>query len=215
MKEYPKIQSVFKRDEKTHKFLEGEWSLPEFEYLKNNIWTCTEKVDGTNIRVIWKPTYQKNQGIPFWIEFKGKTENAQIPSFLLKKLEEIFPIHKFIEFYPDTEMCLYGEGYGAKIQKGGGNYISDGVDFVLFDVWIDEWWLKREDVEDIAEKLEIKIVPVLGEWILPEAIGYTRTPFRSEWGDFDAEGLVLKPEIDLFARNGRRIITKMKTKDFG
>jgi len=40
-----------------------------------------------------------------------------------------------------------------KIQKGGGNYIADGVDFVLFDVWINGIWLERENVEDIAEKL--------------------------------------------------------------
>ena len=30
MKYYPKIQSVYKRDNKTHKFIEGSFSLPEF-----------------------------------------------------------------------------------------------------------------------------------------------------------------------------------------
>ena len=30
MKEYHKIQSIYKRDEKTHKFIEGQFSLPEF-----------------------------------------------------------------------------------------------------------------------------------------------------------------------------------------
>ena len=43
MKEYPKIQSIYKRDDKTHKFLEGQYSLPEFEYLKDNKWAATEK----------------------------------------------------------------------------------------------------------------------------------------------------------------------------
>jgi len=52
MSEYPKIQSIFKRDELTHKFL-SEFSLPEFEYLQLNIWEFTEKIDGTNIRIIW------------------------------------------------------------------------------------------------------------------------------------------------------------------
>ena len=51
MKEYHKIQSIYKRDEKTRKFIEGQWSLPEFEYLQNNRWLWTDKVDGTNIRV--------------------------------------------------------------------------------------------------------------------------------------------------------------------
>ena len=89
------------------------------------------------------------------------------------------------------------------------------MDFVLFDVWIDGWWLKREDVEDIAEKLGIGVVPIVGQCSIWDAIGKTEDGFKSDWGDFLAEGLVLKPKVDLFARNGRRIITKMKTKDFG
>ena len=48
-KEYPKIQSIFKRDENTHKFIDGVFSLPEFEYLKDNLWIWTEKIDGRNI----------------------------------------------------------------------------------------------------------------------------------------------------------------------
>ena len=53
MKEYHKIQTVFKRDPSTnHKtLLMDDYSLPEFEYLKNNHWIFTEKIDGTNIRV--------------------------------------------------------------------------------------------------------------------------------------------------------------------
>ena len=55
MKEYIKIQTIFKRDLLTnHKtLLEGDYSLPEFDYLKDNTWIFTEKVDGTNIRVMW------------------------------------------------------------------------------------------------------------------------------------------------------------------
>ena len=53
MEQYNKIQSLFKRDQKG-KMLFGEYSLPEFEYLKDNTWAFTEKVDGTNIRVMYK-----------------------------------------------------------------------------------------------------------------------------------------------------------------
>ena len=51
MIQYHKIQTVFKRDPET-KFktlLMGEYSLPEFEYLKNNEWVFTEKIDGTKV----------------------------------------------------------------------------------------------------------------------------------------------------------------------
>ena len=56
MKEYHKIYTIFKRNPKTKykTLLEGKYSLPEFEYLKDCIWVFTEKIDGTNIRVIWK-----------------------------------------------------------------------------------------------------------------------------------------------------------------
>ena len=207
MKEYPKIQSVFKRDEKTHKFIMDQWSLPEFEYLQNNLWVCTEKVDGTNIRIMWDNIGGR--------KFGGKTDNAQIPVFLYEKLEHLFTDEKLRTVFPDHPVCLYGEGYGARIQKGGGNYIPDGVDFVLFDVWIDRWWLKREDVEDVAEKLGIEVVPVIHEGSITEAVQLVKSgQLSSRWGCFQAEGLVCKPRIELFARNSRRIITKIKTKDF-
>ena len=78
MKEYHKIQTVFHRDPDT-KFktlLEGRFSLPEFEYLQNNEWIFTEKVDGTNIRIIFDGE----------LTFGGKTDRAQIPNQLVNKL---------------------------------------------------------------------------------------------------------------------------------
>ena len=55
MTPYGKIQTVFKRDPETkfRTLLDGQFSLPEFEYLRSNTWTWTEKVDGTNIRIQW------------------------------------------------------------------------------------------------------------------------------------------------------------------
>jgi len=55
MKEYHKIQTVFKRNPKNKlkTLLHGNYSIPEFEYLKDNEWVFTEKVNGTNIRVMF------------------------------------------------------------------------------------------------------------------------------------------------------------------
>jgi hypothetical protein len=205
--QYPKIHSIYKRDEKTHTFIEGAFSLPEFEYLKDNLWVFTEKVDGMNIRVDWNCELKR-------VQFGGRTDNAQIPTFLYRKLEEIFSVEKFNRTYPETSMCLYGEGYGVKIQKGG-KYISDGVNFILFDILIHEWWLKREDIEDIAQKLGIAIVPIVGEGTLADAIALiTSHTLKSHWGDFLMEGLVLKTKVELKTRVGHRIITKIKHSDY-
>ena len=205
MKPYHKIKSIFKRDMENGGRFTDEYSCPEFEYLKDNVWQFTEKVDGTNIRVIWD--MQK-------LRFAGRTDNASIPTFLYDRLNEIFTVDKFKSEYPDTPIYLYGEGYGAKIQKGGGNYNSDGVDFILFDVLIDEWWLKIEGIKDVAEHLEIHAVPEIGEGTLDEAANKCHYGFNSHWGEFEAEGIVLKTLPDLKDRSGHRIITKVKCRDF-
>jgi len=204
MKEYPKIQTVFKRDPATKMktLLEGQYTLPEFEYLKNNKWVFTEKVDGTNIRVRFRDG---------WITFAGRTDRAQIPEQLQLRLKERFTFAKMMKLF-NTDVCLYGEGYGPKIQNGG-KYRKD-QDFVLFDVRVGDWWLERTDVEDVADKLGLDVVPIIGEGTLDDMVMLAQGGFGSQWGDFKAEGIVARPEIELYARNGKRIITKIKYRDF-
>lgn len=208
MKEYHKIKTVFKRDLET-KFktlIYGEYTLPEFEYLKDNLWVFTEKVDGTNIRVMFNG---------MGIKFGGKTDRAQIPSELTNKLNERFfsQIDLFKEKFENADVCFYGEGYGAKIQKGG-NYRPD-QDFVLFDVKINEWWLQRKDVEQIAENFGLDVIPIIGMGSLKDMVERTGDGFYSQWNDsLIAEGIVARPLTELKARSGGRIITKIKYKDF-
>ena len=367
MSEYHKIQTLFKRDMSNRKTLiEGEWTLPEFEYLAGNVWVFTEKVDGTNIRVIFKDG---------GITFGGRTEDAQIPAQLVTRMNERFLslAAKFGEVFAHGSAVLYGEGYGAKIQKGGGNY-RDDQDFVLFDVLvynaeydtikscpehhallnatltdlislrgsvnpaitatlrkkiqsgqqtssegrrstskpievqrherrqredatlkqssdsllsntnecfptrtacapfaavaatesvaeenrsrsaltiamqldqseacsvppvtlqftkpseichgstrqgctckINKWWLQRADVEDVAQKLCIEVVPLIGEGTLHDAVRLAKDGIRSTWGEFLAEGIVARPKTELMTRAGERIITKIKCRDF-
>jgi len=208
MSEYHKIQTLFKRDmaSKRKTLLDGQWTTPEFEYLSGNVWVFTEKVDGTNIRVIF------NEGR---ITFGGRTDDAQIPAQLVGRLNEIFlPLAaKLCDVFTDGSAILYGEGYGAKIQKGGGNYRAD-QDFVLFDVRVGDWWLQRADVEDVAEKLGVDVVPVIGEGTLHDAVAWAKQGIRSTWGDFEAEGIVARPKIELKSRAGDRIIAKIKCRDF-
>lgn len=204
MKEYHKINSIFKRDLKTGKFT-SEYSTDEFEYLKDNEWVWTEKIDGTNIRIMW-------DGVVTTIG--GKTDNASIPSPLIAKLGTYSFDDQFREHFKDTTLCLYGEGFGPKIQNGG-KYIHE-QDFILFDVKIGEWWLKREDVQDVADKLNLFCVPIVGKGTLKMAEEYVKT---NPWSlcsieDNKSEGIVARPTVELKSRNGQRIITKLKCKDF-
>lgn len=206
MKTYHKIQSVFMRDpdNKYKTFLFGQYTLPEFDYLANNEWVFTEKIDGTNIRVMLTDA---------GIEFGGKTDKAQIPAKLVKHLQDTFTEDKLRSQFEDGGCCLYGEGCGAGIQKGGGNYYQDQR-FVLFDVRVGPWWLKRDAIEDIAKNLDIPVAPVIGTGTLHDAVKLCQEGFNSAWGDFPAEGIVARPKVDLLARSGDRVITKIKLKDF-
>jgi len=214
MREYPKIQSVFKRHregERKGRFIEGEWTCPEFEYLAKNRWVFQEKCDGTNVRVHWDGAV---------VRIGGRTDRAQMFLPLVERVQELFPADKFREcFTQDREdeqpnITLYGEGYGAKIQKGGGNYKPDGVDFVLFDIRIGEWWLMDDKVVEVADRMGIQSIPVLGTGSLYDAIGFVRGGITSAWGFEGAEGVVCRPEVPLRFRRGDRVITKIKTGDF-
>ena len=205
MKEYHKIQTIFKRDPATkHKtLLEDNYSLPP--ELCRYPWVFTEKVDGTNIRV-----YCDEEAI----RFAGKSDNAQIPVPLVKALNELFcdRYAAMLDMFGGPNVCLYGEGYGPGIQNGG-KYRSE-PSFVLFDVWVDGWWLKREAVNDIASKLGISVVPIIGEGTLNDMVKFVQEGFHSRWGQFMAEGVVARPKVELMTRGGERIITKLKSKDF-
>lgn len=205
MSEYHKIQTVYKRDPATkHKtLLEGEFSEPEFEYLKDSKWIWTEKVDGTNIRIYFRDGK---------VVFGGRTDSAQLPAPLVERLQEHFTVEKMEETF-EGDACLYGEGYGPKIQKGGGNY-RDDQDFVLFDVLIGPWWMQREAVDGIAGALEIDSVPIVGEGTLLEMVDSARNGVTSTWGDFTSEGYVARPAVEIKSRSGGRLITKIKCKDF-
>ncbi len=217
--EYHKIVTVWKRDPENNyrTLIQGEWATPELEYLSRCEWTFTEKVDGTNTRI----HVNKDGGV----SIGGKTNKAQLSPELRARLLEIgdraadtleqcalstFDRQGYSRLNDDG-MILYGEGYGPKIQTGG-KYRSD-IDFVLFDVFCG-MWLQRNSVREIAETIGVDVIPVIGCGTLLDGIDIVRRGQRSVWGNFLAEGLVMRPVVELADRRGQRIITKIKVKDF-
>lgn len=108
---------------------------------------------------------------------------------------------------------LFGEGYGAKIQKGGGNYRQD-QGFVLFDVKVGDWWLLPDTVADVAAKMSLDCAPTVVVGGIWHAIDTVETGLSSAWGDFRAEGLVGRPPLGLTGRDGDRLLVKVKAEDF-
>lgn len=208
MHEYHKIDTIFKRDPSTNfkRLMIGDYSNDAFAYLANNIWVFTEKVDGTNIRVMISPEGS--------LSFGGKTDSADMPAALVGALEAQFlPIASDLHVAFPEGACLYGEGYGGKIQAVG-KYRPDSA-FVMFDIKVGDWWLQRQAIEDVAVKFAIDVVPIVGEGSLHDMIAIVKAgTLMSRWGDFQAEGLVAKPKTELCDRSGRRIVTKLKVRDF-
>ena len=73
----------------------------------------------------------------------------------------------------------------------------------------------NEAVDDIASKLGAETVPYYpGTKTLDDIVELVRRPFESAIGTARAEGIVARPIDTLFDRRGKRIIIKLKTKDF-
>lgn len=205
--EYHKIHTVYKRD-KDLNLLEGEWTDPAFELLKDVQWRFTEKIDGMNIRVMWDGDT---------VTFGGRTDNAQIPATLVNWLMCKFLSPSTRQYlqqdFPDGDLTFYGEGFGGEIGKQGLLY-SKEVAFTLFDVKVGQWWLEPHNVAAVAGCLNLTTVPVWGFNTLSAAIEIVRKGFDSFYDPFPAEGLVGTPQVQLFNRKGERIITKIKHRDF-
>jgi len=184
----------------------NKYSTEEIEYLRNNIWQGTEKIDGTNIKIHWTGSE---------VVFGGKGDNSSIPANLLKVLMDVFSNEMVSRTLGNTgNITLYGEGFGNGIQKRGKEYIPDGVDIILFDIFANGCWFKREKVDEIALQFGIKSVPIMFEGTIEESIKFVSGGFNSTIGTAKGEGLVLIPKTYLVSRMGNRIITKIKTIDF-
>lgn len=207
LKEYHKIEALFKRDEKTKKLIEGKYRNETIEFLKDIEWEFTEKIDGTNIRIYWDGHK---------VSFHGRTDKAQIPADLVNRLNELFggDVNEeiFEQKFGETEVTLVGEGYGEKIQKGG--LYRKGQDFILFDVRINENWQPRESIEDIAEIFGIEAVPIVLRGTIQDGIDFVKGKPKSVFGTADSEGLVGRPKVELNSRTGSRVIVKIKVADF-
>ena len=208
MNEYHKIETLFERDVNgTKKLIEGKFRNETIEFLANNTWVFTEKIDGTNIRIHWDGHK---------VEFAGRTDRAQIPNPLMDYLNNTFGSIEaeelFEQKFGESDVILFGEGYGPKIQNGGA--YRDDVSFILFDVQIGDTWLKRESVEDIARTFGIDVVPIIFTGSLQQAVDYVKTKPKSTIGTANMEGLVGRPAVEMRDRMGKRVIVKIKVCDF-
>lgn len=208
MTTYNKIETLFNRDvEGSKRLIEGDYRSEAVKFLKDAPWQFTEKIDGTNIRIMWDGHK---------VSYGGRTERASIPAHLMNKLIELFGNDEteqlFEQTFGEKEVILFGEGYGVKIQSGG-LYRPD-VSFIPFDVMINGNYQSREMVECAAKQFNLEIVPILFEGTLDDGVAYVKSKPMSTIGKAPMEGVVARPKVELNDRCGNRLIVKIKVKDF-
>lgn len=222
---YLKINSAFKRDTSIpgNPIIEFNWAQPEFEYLWDVCWRWTEKIDGTNIRLYWDGRT---------VTLGGRTDRAQIPASITDaiKILGLLEPGQWQAKWPYEgvgdvgikcpSVTLFGEGYGAGIQKGGGNYRAD-VGFILFDVLVQDgntghkWWLLPEAVQGIADEFGVDTVPFWGELTPGQAWAVLKDGgLHSSFEGVTMEGIVGTPVVPMYDRAGHRVIMKMKQRDW-
>jgi hypothetical protein len=261
--EYPKIETLFNRGP-DHKVIEGQVRCPEFALIKRWVVTekidgtnirialeppvdLDDEVDrGGRPLIDWR------------VHYYGRTSAAQIPTFLLAYLQDAVTFNDMrglwrgrrdcascagYGHYPGVERCecftpypitLYGEGYGPRIQKGGGNY-RDTPGFRLFDVRVGDKWLNWTDVKGIAGRLNLKAVPeiftdqvadvcdidTLASITMLVKGGFNSAVAQDDRPDVDwnktwvqAEGVVARTEPYLFDWRRHPLRFKLKAGDF-
>ncbi len=217
---YPKIDTLYKRDE--HFRVTKELNAPEFDNIKR--WWVTEKIDGMNIRIALHADGT--------MEFGGRNENTLFSQMTFRYLNDTFTaemLQDAFESKPNIfvpfgktwpEIVVFGEGYGAGIQKGG-HYRPD-ISFRMFDVNVGGLWLEPEDILDVAEKLNVNVVPLMSiahdlpvtSNDLKNLIEHSVVANSENQRLVQAEGVVARPVPMLLNRRGERVMWKLKFKDF-
>lgn len=229
MTTYPKVDTLFDRDER-FQVDTTRFRRPVFATIDR--WLVTEKVDGTNMRLIFEidenPGGDGTEPPALSTSIRGKTDSASIPPLLLGHCRGVVDgiltsVGGLMLDHGLSEYVLYGEGYGAKIQ-GGGRYRPD-QGFVLFDVGVGGGrFLSDEKVTAAAMELGLPRVPLLngGETMsTDEVVKLVQVGFASSATnedlrdpDFAAEGVVARTVEPLYDNRGERVMWKLKAKDF-
>lgn len=208
MTEYHKLWAPFKRVvvSRNDSYLdESSWARPEFGLLQDLDWTWTEKINGTNIRIIWDGHK---------VTIRGRTDNASLELWLTDWLRSEFFEERLESQFHSDKAVLYGELYGARVVAGSGVYSPD-PGFALFDVKVGDWWLLYGDVAKVADGMGLRLVPHRMFAPIWGAVATVKDPhLKSHYGDFKPEGLVGKPPLGITGRDGDRLMLKIKPKDF-
>ena len=167
-----------------------------------------EKIHGTSSHIKFKDNKI--------IYFSG---GAKYESF-----KEIFNeeelLNKYKEKFIDTEVTIYGEAYGGKMQGMSKTY-GPNLKFVAFEVMIGDIWLNVPNAENVSKSfgldfVDYVLIPTDIDSINAERDKDSTQAIRNGMGNGHIrEGIILRPVEEMFKSNGSRIMAKHKRPEFG
>jgi len=173
---------------------------------------ATEKIHGTSAAIHWKPIEKGEPRLGF--HAGGANFDSFVALFDKENLNKVLA-----EKFPEDGVSIHGEAYGGKLQGMSGTYGKE-LKFIAFDVKIGDSWLDVPNAKDFCDGLGI------------EFVHYERIPCElselDKQRDADSvqairnlgiigkprEGIVIRPIIELFKKNGERMIFKHKREEF-
>jgi len=164
-----------------------------------------EKIHGTSSHIAWKAGEIRFFTGEIYEDFKVLFDETDLRS----KFEEL----------GYSEIVIYGENYGGRIQGQSHRYGKEKR-FIAFEVKIGKSWLNVSNAEDVVKKFGLDFVyyKKIGtslEEINAERDAPSIQAERNGMGsNHKREGVVLRPLIEVIKNNGERIIAKHKGDDF-
>lgn len=211
---FSKFSSPFVKDEKFLNTKELSQELPIGNWIK------TEKIDGTNIRIIiTKPKEDGSRELLIGSRKLILNEEDKGSKQYLDCLKDI-NMNKLLEYFKDVDstIIIYGEGYGAGVQKGG--IYSKEKNYRVFDIRIGRAYQDFKYVKKVCINNQLNLVPIVSvvdKINYQECLESLRCFENTLINDGDGgipEGLVYKFEPVLLNKYGERLIFKIKRKDF-
>lgn len=186
------------------KYQTEAYRSPLLAYLAESPWTFSRKVDGENIRIQW----DGEQAL-----WNGKSNAFQCSAEFTEYMNNTFLEEIFEEkFGRDKVVTLFGEKMGPKTQGNELGLEKDEV--ILYDVNVNGTWLLSVDVMEIAKYFNLRTVYDFMP-ILLKGGNLRELIERCANGEFkDWEGIVAIPQVEMRDQSNKRIIVKIKNKDY-
>jgi RNA ligase len=177
-----------------------------------------EKVHGTSTRVSWdaekaqREAGAKYAGLTF---FGGGESNERFAALFDPEV-----LRDGFVAIGHPKVTVYGEAYGGR-QQGMGHTYGPDLRFIAFDVAVGDTWLSVPNMDQVARRLGLEVVPWEETPTDLEALDALRdkpsevAAWRGMGSDKKREGVVLRPLEEMTTSNGERVICKHKAAGFG